>query len=150
MKEIITALILWISANTYYNTDHPLPNIVFLSQEEMNSMYYKDNDHEPNSLHGMYDKDNDLIILPDTWDGREPWDLGVLLHEMIHYYQDMNEMVSSNENDYISYCAPSCFCQIPSIHVTIPFKFQMRHSSKLGGHFNLSRTVIRWTQLHMV
>jgi hypothetical protein len=40
----------------------------------------------------MYDKDNDLIILPDTWDGREPWDLGVLLHEMIHYYQDMNEM----------------------------------------------------------
>ena len=92
MKEIITALILWISANTYYNTDHPLPNILFLSQEEMNSMYYKDNDHEPNSLHGMDDKDNDLIILPDTWDGRKAWDLGVLLHEMIHYYQDMNEM----------------------------------------------------------
>ena len=92
MKEILTALMIWISANTYYNTDHPLPTVVFLPQEEMNSMYYKDNDHEPDSLHGMYDKDNDVIILPDDWDKRKAWDQAVLLHEMIHYYQDMNKM----------------------------------------------------------
>ena len=60
MKEILTALMIWISANTYYNTDHPLPNVVFLPKEEMNKMYYKDNEHEPDSLHGMYDKEKDI------------------------------------------------------------------------------------------
>ena len=92
MKEILTALMIWISANTYYNTDHPLPNVVFLPQEEMNKMYYKDNEHEPDSLHGMYDKEKDIIILPDTWDSRDAWSQGVLVHEMIHYYQDQNKM----------------------------------------------------------
>ena len=77
MKEILTALMIWISANTYYNTDHPLPNVVFLPQEEMNK---------------MYDKEKDIIILPDTWDSRDAWSQGVLVHEMIHYYQDQNKM----------------------------------------------------------
>ena len=92
MKEILTALMIWLSANTFYSTDHPLPNVIFLSQAEMNALYYKDNEHEPSDLHGMYNKEEDVIILPDTWDIRNPWDQGVLLHEMIHYYQDMNEM----------------------------------------------------------
>ena len=92
MKEILTALMIWISANTYYNTDHPLPDVVFLPQDQMNHMYYKDNEHNANELHGMYDKENDTIILPDTWDIRKAWDKGVLLHEMIHYYQDQNKL----------------------------------------------------------
>ena len=92
MKEILTALMIWLSANTFYSTDHPLPNVIFLSQAEMNALYYKDNEHEPSDLHGMYNKEEDVIILPDTWDIRNPWDQGVLLHEMVHYYQDMNEM----------------------------------------------------------
>ena len=90
MKEILTALMIWISANTTYNTDYPLPNVVFLPQEEMNKMYYKDNDHDPDSLHGMYDKENDVIILPDSWNRNDVWDKSVLVHEMIHYYQDQN------------------------------------------------------------
>ena len=92
MKEILTALMIWLSANTFYSTDHPLPNVIFLSQAEMNALYYKDNEHEPNNLHGMYNKEENVIILPDTWDIRNPWDQGVLLHEMVHYYQDVNEM----------------------------------------------------------
>ena len=40
----------------------------------------------------MYDKENDIIYLPDDWDRRESWDMGVLVHEMVHYLQDMNEM----------------------------------------------------------
>ena len=83
---------IWLSANTFYSTDHPLPNVIFLSQAEMNALYYKDNEHEPNNLHGMYNKEENVIILPDTWDIRNPWDQGVLLHEMVHYYQDVNEM----------------------------------------------------------
>ena len=92
MKEILTALMIWLGANTPFSTNFDIPVVMFLPQEEMNSMYYKDNEHEQKSLHGMYDQENDIIYLPDEWDRRSAWDMGVLVHEMVHYLQDMNEM----------------------------------------------------------
>ncbi len=92
MQEILTALMIWIGANTYFNTNHDVPQVIFLPQEQLNHMYYKDLPHDGNTLHGLYDKDTDTIYLPDTWDRRKPWDNGVLLHEILHYLQDMNKM----------------------------------------------------------
>lgn len=93
MKELLAALLIWLSANTYFNTDHDYPVVVFLPQEQLNEMYYQSGEHGSNkSLHGMYDKDNDTIYLPDTWDRRLPWDQSVLLHEVMHYLQDKNNM----------------------------------------------------------
>jgi hypothetical protein len=76
MKEILTALMIWLGANTPFNTNHDIPNIMFLSQTQMEEMFYKE---------------SNTIILPDTWDRRKAWDMGVLLHEMVHYLQDMND-----------------------------------------------------------
>jgi len=90
MKEIITALMIWIGANSTLDTNHDIPVVMFLTQEQMEHMYYGDHEHNKDSLHGLYDMDKDVIILPDTWDRRKPWDLGVLLHEMVHYLQDQN------------------------------------------------------------
>ena len=58
----------------------------------MNALYYQDNDHEPDSLHGLYNKEEDTIILRDDWNKDDPWDMSVLLHELVHYLQDVNEM----------------------------------------------------------
>ena len=92
MKEILTALMIWLGANTTFDTNHDIPNVLFLSQTQMEEMFYKGTGAMPNTLHGLYDKESDTIILPDTWDRREPWDMGVLLHEMIHYLQDQNDL----------------------------------------------------------
>ena len=92
MKEILTALMIWLGANTSFDTNHDIPNVLFLSQTQMEEMFYKGTDKMPNTLHGLYDPESDTIILPDTWDRREAWDLGVLLHEMVHYLQDQNDM----------------------------------------------------------
>lgn len=92
MKEILTALMIWLGANTSFDTNHDIPNVLFLSQTQMEQMFYKGNDKMPNTLHGLYDQESDTIILPDTWDRRKAWDLGVLLHEMVHYLQDQNDM----------------------------------------------------------
>ena len=91
MKEILTALMIWLGANTAYNTNHDIPEVIFLSQSEMEEIFYQGQTKMPNTIHGLYDKESDTIILPDTWDRRKPWDLGVLLHEMVHYLQDQNE-----------------------------------------------------------
>ena len=92
MKEILTALMIWLGANTPFNTNHDIPRVIFLPQAQMEEMFYKGNDKGVNTLDGLYDAESDTIILPDTWDRRKPWDLGVLLHEMVHYLQDQNEI----------------------------------------------------------
>ena len=92
MKEIIAWLMLWLGTNTYLNADHPHPTVILMPQAEMNSLYFKDNDHEPDSLHGLYNKEDDTIILPDDWNKEDPFDMSVLLHELVHYLQDVNGM----------------------------------------------------------
>ena len=92
MKEILTALMIWLGANTPFNTNHDIPSILFVTQAQMEEMFYKGTNKMPNTLHGLYDKESDTIILSDQWDRRKAWDMGVLLHEMVHYLQDQNNM----------------------------------------------------------
>ncbi len=93
MKEILTALMIWLGANTGLDTNHDIPKVLFLSQEKMEKLYYVDErDQRPNELHGLYDTNTNTIVLPDTWDRRKAWDMGVLIHEMVHYLQDMNDV----------------------------------------------------------
>ena len=91
MKEILIALMIWIGANTNYNIDVPLPPIEFKTQVEMESLYYGERKKE-GELYGFYNLKKNIIILPDTWDSARPFDLGLLVHEMIHYLQDVNEI----------------------------------------------------------
>lgn len=101
MKEILTALMIWLGANTPLDTNHDIPKILFLSQDKMEKLYYvQEQESNPNNkLHGLYDTDKDTIILLDTWDRRKPWDMGVLVHEMVHYLQDVNGIEFSCVNE---------------------------------------------------
>ena len=92
MKEILTALMIWLGANTPFDTNHDIPKILFVTQAQMEEMFYTGSNKMPNTLHGLYDKESDTIILSDQWDRRKAWDMGVLLHEMVHYLQDQNNM----------------------------------------------------------
>ena len=92
MKEILIALMIWIGANTDYNTDVPLPVVEFKTQVEMESLYYGERKREEGDLYGFYNLKKNIIILPDTWDSARPFDLGLLVHEMIHYLQDVNKI----------------------------------------------------------
>ena len=99
MKEILTALMIWLGANTPFQAYHELPKVVFLPIETMEQMFYGDNEYEPDQLHGMYNKDVDTIYLPDDCDRRSACDMGVLVHEMVHYLQDMNGMQFACSNE---------------------------------------------------
>ncbi len=84
---------IWLGANTPFDTNHDIPNVLFLTQSQMEELYYvEDQEKFPNQLHGLYNRENNTIVLPDTWDRRKPWDLGVLIHEMVHYLQDVNQL----------------------------------------------------------
>ena len=52
MKEILTALMIWLGANTPFDTNHDIPNILFVTQAQMEEMFYKGSNKMPNTLHG--------------------------------------------------------------------------------------------------
>lgn len=81
MKEIITALIIWLGANSDFNVNMDVPTVVFLPQDQMELQYFGESHTDDHSeLHAFYDTQKNIIVLPDTWDRRKPWDLSVLLH----------------------------------------------------------------------
>ena len=82
MKEIIMALMIWLGANTNYNVDIPEPTVLFVTQEQLEQAYYRGEEHEGVTLHGIYDTKLNLIMLSDAWDRTKPWDLSVLLHAL--------------------------------------------------------------------
>ena len=97
MKEIIAALLIWLGANSDYTVNMDVPPVILLPQVEMENIYYGEAERHGH-LHAFYNTEEDVIYLPDTWDGTNPWDLGVLLHEVIHYVQDQNDLSFACKN----------------------------------------------------
>ena len=93
MKELILALFLFISTETDYNTNNlEVPEIRFLPQVELDAQYTKESSPPGNELFAFYDLKSDIIYLRDSWNIHSPWSKSVLLHELIHYVQDKNNI----------------------------------------------------------
>ena len=73
---------LWIGANTDYKIDFPVPQVerMGIIMEEIIFPNYE----------GFYDYKKNIIYIRRELDLKDPWTQGVLLHEVIHYLQDMN------------------------------------------------------------
>ena len=92
MKELIVALMLWIGANTNYNVDWPVPQVIRMDKAPLEYHYYKGNVPENTDIHGFYDLKKKIIYMRGETDMSHPWAKGLLLHELVHYIQDMNNV----------------------------------------------------------
>ena len=93
MKTLIAFLLLWIGAETDYNVNVPHPTIIQMTQTEMNTKFYGKEKNALGKLHAFYDPRNNTIYLNENFDIHNAFDKGILLHELLHYVQDMNEVV---------------------------------------------------------
>jgi len=93
MKTLIAFLLLWIGAETDYNVNVPHPAIIQMTQTEMNDMFYGEHKTGTGKLHAFYDPKANTIYLNENFDIHNAFDKGILLHELLHYVQDMNEVV---------------------------------------------------------
>ena len=91
MKSVITAMLLFIGANTNYNVDLPHPVVKQLPQSELERIYSHGKGMNGSELHAFYDTKADVIYLPDTFNIHDAWHKGVLIHELLHYVQDQND-----------------------------------------------------------
>ncbi len=96
MTELMFSLMLWLGANTSYNTTQELPNIVFTTQHNMCALYgiHVKSRCDDARLRGFYDKKL-TIYLDVDFDTRDPHERSQLLHELVHYVQWANGQQTS-------------------------------------------------------
>tara|TARA_E500000178_G_scaffold351482_1_gene412665 strand:+ start:2285 stop:2716 length:432 start_codon:yes stop_codon:yes gene_type:complete len=93
MKELIISLLLWIGAETNYNVDVAQPEIKMMSQTALEHKFYGHKKPANGTLHAFYDPKTDIIYLNENFDRFNAFHKGVLLHELLHYVIDLNDVV---------------------------------------------------------
>ena len=103
MKELLIALMLWIGANTNYGVDVPLPEVIRMDKAPLEYQYFQGEIPRDSDVHGFYNLKDKKIYIRGEYPLNHPWSQGLILHEVIHYLQDMNnikfECVAEMEKD---------------------------------------------------
>ena len=103
MKELLVILMLWIGANTNYGVDVPLPEVIRMDKAPLEYQYFQGEIPRDSDVHGFYNLKDKKIYIRGEYPLNHPWSQGLILHEVIHYLQDMNnikfECVAEMEKD---------------------------------------------------
>ena len=92
MKELLIALMLWIGANTNYNVNVPLPEIIRMDKAPLEYQYFQGDIPRDSDIHGFYNLKDKKIYIRGEYPLEHHWSQGLILHEVIHYLQDMNNI----------------------------------------------------------
>jgi hypothetical protein len=107
MDALLTAIVLWISANFDLPANYQHPQITIVPATAISAMHYRNavpgktreamrGTAPASALHAdivaVYNTRTKTIYLADGWTGRTPAELSILVHEMIHHLQTMAGM----------------------------------------------------------
>jgi hypothetical protein len=92
MKELLMTLMLWIGANTNYNVDLSLPEIIRMDKAPLEFHYFGDSTPKDSDIHGFYSIKDKKIYIRGEYPLTHPWAQSLILHELLHYIQDMNNV----------------------------------------------------------
>ena len=93
--QLILKYIDWIVENSELEySGQPLPTVSTMSFEQMMRMAYTDEVYESGRelapVSAIYDHHNNQIVVPDTTDIFAYINHQILVHELVHYLQDIN------------------------------------------------------------
>jgi hypothetical protein len=105
MDALLTAIVIWISANHGLSTTFDHPRIERVPSIEMEGLRYKgllsalqrtapvieqleSSFEKRRDVVAVYDDQTKTIYLSDKWTGSGPAELSVLVHEMVHHLQN--------------------------------------------------------------
>jgi len=99
MDALLTAIVVWLSANFSIPENFNLPHVEYASQSKMLEMRFRQ-EHSAAQSAGLvgqlpdvvaiYDDSRHTIVLPEGWTGTTPANLSLLVHEMVHHLQNVN------------------------------------------------------------
>ena len=101
MEALMTAIVLWISANFELPPVHDLPRVEFAPASKIVALRYAGHgdgaqvststlDEAIADTLAIYRDDTQTIYLRDDWTGKTPGDLSILVHEIVHHLQTVD------------------------------------------------------------
>ena len=89
MDLLIAVIIMWLSFTFSLPKSHEHPAVRFLPAEALSDLRYGSIDAKRRrEVVAAYDDSTRTIYLSDTWSSRDPADVSVLVHEMVHHLQN--------------------------------------------------------------
>jgi hypothetical protein len=97
MEALLTAIVIWLSANYSLPASFDHPRVAFVSAEKITSARHENIGQMPlnqseSDIVSLYNDDQRTIYLRDEWTGKTPADLSILVHEMVHHLQNIGRL----------------------------------------------------------
>lgn len=91
MEPLLSAIVVWLTITFGLPASYDHPRIEFSSSEQMARLHYGAAEMEGRSeVLSLYDDTNRIIHLANSWTGKSPADLSILVHEMVHHIQNVS------------------------------------------------------------
>jgi Domain of unknown function (DUF6647) len=102
MEALLTAIVVWLSANYSLPVSFDHPRVEFLSATKM-TLLRMDNgspqqkpgmvlNQSESEIVSLYNTESKTILLRDGWTGKTPAELSILVHEMVHHLQNVGQL----------------------------------------------------------
>jgi hypothetical protein len=99
MKILLTVMMTWLSSNFDLPAVHHLPEIKYVSQQEMVAARFAglvptmtSEINAASELVSLYEDRTRTILLSDRWKDDAPAELSILVHELVHHMQNLAQL----------------------------------------------------------
>jgi hypothetical protein len=90
VNALLTTIVTWLSINFGLPAIYDHPTITLLPATQIAEVRYGTvNSIDSREVVAIYNDEKHEIFLADSWAGKSPADLSVLVHEMVHHLQNV-------------------------------------------------------------
>jgi hypothetical protein len=92
-RELLAAIAVWVGAKLGQPVPAELPRVLLAPPARIAALRFRQNISDrvaqdgPSDIVSIYDTDERIIYLPESWSGATPAELSVLVHELVHHFQ---------------------------------------------------------------
>ena len=112
---LLDTITLWLEANFNLPTPVGTPALASAPDTELVAMRYGPGaTMPPGTVVAVYDDVSGTIYVSESWTGRTPAELSVLVHEMVHHLQHVGDMrfACPNEREVLAYRAQEAWLDL--------------------------------------
>lgn len=138
MESLLTALVIWLSANFDLPADFAHPVIMFESPERMAIVRYQKlleasvpaisqaqpvSDNHKGEIAAFYNDRDRTLHMPAGWTGTTSAELSVLVHEMVHHLQNVGGLTygCAEEREKLAFLAQERWLEMSGSNLSEAF-----------------------------
>jgi hypothetical protein len=131
MNALMTAIVLWLSANFALPEWVELPRVAYLPAQELAARHYRgfagpqtSAPAEAREIVAIYDDRARTIYLLEGWTADTPANISVLVHEMVHHIQNVErkKFTCPQEREQLAYEAQERWLKLFGRDLTSEFE----------------------------